>query len=338
MEILFGFVLSVVAALIPIVIYAWFVNWLDQHEKEPWWLLALAFLWGALPAVILALIAQIILDIPTTWVVGQDGLSYNLVGASVWAPLTEEVFKGIGIIIILLVARREFDSVLDGIVYGAMVGLGFAFTENIFYFGGALLEAGFGAWVIVVLLRTIPFGLNHAFFTGVFGAGLAWAIMTNRARLIRFAGLALALSAAMFFHSLHNLGSTLIEANCLSIFISLFGDWGGMILVGVLIVLIWRQEKGWIAAQLQPEVTADVYDMMTSWPRWAHVRWGALLRGDFSHWRKLGRVRHVGAELAFKKEQLDRLGPKPELRTAIEQYRAQLSLLGAAPASADKVV
>ena len=43
MTCLLGVILSVCAALLPAAAYAWFVNWLDRHEKEPWWMLALAF-------------------------------------------------------------------------------------------------------------------------------------------------------------------------------------------------------------------------------------------------------------------------------------------------------
>ncbi len=166
-----GLLLSIVVGLIPTVIYGGFVNWLDQHEKEPWWLLTLAFVWGTVPAAAIALVAQWVLDIPTTWVFSGASLAYEILGSGVWAPITEEVAKGLGVVIILLLARREMDSVLDGIIYGAMTGLGFALTENVLYFGTALAEDGWGSWAIVVLLRTIPFGLNHALFSGLTGAG-----------------------------------------------------------------------------------------------------------------------------------------------------------------------
>lgn len=328
MEIVVGLLLCLIAAVIPLLIYAWFVYWLDQHEKEPWWLLGLAFLWGAIPAVILSLIAQITLDIPTTWVAGSEGLGYDIIGGSLSAPVTEEIFKGMGVLLILLLARREFDSVLDGIIYGAMAGLGFAFTENILYFGGALIESGWGGWITVVLLRTIPFGLNHAFYTGLFGAGIGWAV-TTRFGLAKPVIVSLGLVMAMIAHSLHNLGSTLAATNCLSILISLVANWGGILLLGVVIALIWRQERGWITRHLAGEVNAETLALVTSWRRWQGLRWGALLKGDLGHWRKLGQLRHVAAELAFKKQQLLRLGEQPQLKATIDSYRTQLIALGA---------
>ena len=43
-------IVAVLGALIPTIIYVLFIWWLDRYEKEPLWLLALAFLWGAIPA------------------------------------------------------------------------------------------------------------------------------------------------------------------------------------------------------------------------------------------------------------------------------------------------
>jgi hypothetical protein len=125
-----GLIASVIVGLVPAIAYAGFVIWLDRHEREPWWLLLLSFMWGAIPGVIIALIAQTLLDIPTTWVLAQASLAYEIVGSSLWAPITEEIAKGLGVILIMVLAHREIDSILDGIIYGALAGLGFAFTED----------------------------------------------------------------------------------------------------------------------------------------------------------------------------------------------------------------
>jgi RsiW-degrading membrane proteinase PrsW (M82 family) len=329
-QVLLGLSLCFLFGLMPAAIYGWFVNWLDRHEKEPWWLLALSFGWGAIPAIILALFAQIMLDIPTTWVFSGEGLAYEVVGGSVWAPLTEELAKGLGLVLILLIAHREIDNVLDGIVYGAMAGLGFAFTENLFYFGGALIEGGWGNWAFVVLLRTIPFGLNHAFFSGVTGAGLALAYL-SRNLLVRVCSLVGGFVTAVIFHGLHNLGATLAGANGLTLCLSLIVDWGGILMLGVVIGLIWRQEKSWIVRQLSGEVTAEVYETLTSWGRWQGSRWEALLRGDLAAWRHLGRLRKAATELAFSKQRLTQQSDDQTTQRDIERYRRQLAELGATP-------
>ncbi len=323
---LVGLILSIIVGLIPTIIYGWFVNWLDQHEKEPWWLLALSFLWGAIPAVILALIAQILLDIPPSWVLSTQSLAYEVTGSSIWAPLTEELTKGLGVILILVFARREIDSLLDGIIYGAMAGLGFAFTENILYFGGSLYESGWGSWAVVVLLRTIPFGLNHALFTGLTGLGLAAAYL-NRNRLARITLPVLGLAAGMVFHAIHNLGASLAVLTCWSILASLVFDWGGVLLVGILVVIIWRQEKSWLQQQLAGEVSDDLFHTLTSWRQWQQARFQALFRGDFKGWHRLRQLRQTATELAFKKHRATQGVQDARLIQEMEQHRQRLAEL-----------
>ncbi len=321
---LVGFFLSVLVALIPALFYGWFVYWLDRHEKEPWWLLALAFLWGAVPAVIMSIVAQTLLDIPTTWVVSEESLTFELVGGSLWAPLTEEVAKGLGVVLILLVARREMDSVLDGIVYGAMVGLGFSLTEDVLYFGGALAQEGWGSWVFIVLLRIIPFGLNHALFTGLTGAGIAAAYISGRSVVRRMAPLG-GLLAGMSLHGIHNLGASLAAANCLALCGSLVFDWGGVLMLGVLVMLVWRQEQRWLAEQLPGELEDELVELVVSWKKWRRARMRAVLDGDRERWRALGQVRKMAVELAFKKRQLALKGPDPRLEQEIDRYRQALA-------------
>jgi RsiW-degrading membrane proteinase PrsW (M82 family) len=328
-----GLFLSLFAALIPTAIYGWFVNWLDRHEKEPWWLLALVFLWGAVPAFMMAVVAQLILDIPTTWVLADDELALELIGGSVWAPITEELAKGLGVILVLLLARREMDSILDGIVYGAMAGSGFAFTENILYFGGALDQQGWGGWAVVVLLRTIPFGLNHALFTGLTGAGIGAAYLSTRPLSQRLAGPAVGLGGGMFLHSVHNLGASLASASCLTICFSFFVDWSGVLMLGALVALVWRQERVWMAEYLPGEVTEELYQTITTPRSWRRVRWQALLNGETDRWRQLGHIRQATIELAFKKERLARRGPDPNSQKDIDRYRQRLAELEATPSN-----
>ena len=84
---------AVLGALIPTLFYVLFVWWLDRYEKEPLWLLALAFLWGAVPAALLSVVFELILDIPLG-AVGGESLAANLISVSVSAPLIEESVQG----------------------------------------------------------------------------------------------------------------------------------------------------------------------------------------------------------------------------------------------------
>jgi len=230
----------------------------------------------------------------------------------------------------LILARREMDSILDGIVYGAMAGLGFAFTENILYFGGALDQQGWGGWAAVVLLRTIPFGLNHALFTGLTGAGLGAAYLSYN-KLVKLAAPAGGLMGGMLFHSIHNLGASLAATSCLTICLSFIFDWSGVLMLGVLVALVWRQEKNWMAEYLAGEVTDEVYQTVAVWQHWRRARKEALLQADRARWRHLGRVRQAAIELAFRKERLARRGPDPNTQKDIDRYRQRLAELEATP-------
>ena len=98
-------ILIVGLGFIPMLLYATFLWWLDRYEKEPLALLLVAFLWGAVPSIILALIMQVVLDIPIVAISGNQ-LMYNLLGASVVAPLTEEGIKALSLLMLLIILRR----------------------------------------------------------------------------------------------------------------------------------------------------------------------------------------------------------------------------------------
>jgi len=123
-------VVAILGALIPTAAYVLLLWWIDRYEKEPVGLLAVAFLWGAGPAAILSIILEVAFAAPVS-ALGAESLLGRLLSASVSAPLIEESAKGIALLFLLLVVPKAFDGLLDGIVYGAMIGFGFAMTEDI---------------------------------------------------------------------------------------------------------------------------------------------------------------------------------------------------------------
>jgi RsiW-degrading membrane proteinase PrsW (M82 family) len=326
--VLLGIVLTLLASGVATALYVWLVWWLDHYEKEPWWLLSLVFLWGALPAVVLSMLVEIVLDIPIS-VMGQ-GLAYEIAGNSLIAPAVEEVAKGVAVFGVLLLVRREMDSVLDGIVYGAMAGLGFAFTENFFYITNSLLEGGWGDWAGVLILRAIVFGLNHAFFTGATGGALGYARLTDNP-LARVCVPVLGLSGAIVFHGIHNLGATLASVTCLSLLISLLADWTAILMLGLAVGLAWREEKRWIQSHLESEVGTtirrDVYELAVSYRRRLAVQVTALLRGDIHTWQRSRRLAQLATELAFKKHQLATLGDESGTQQVIAYLQQRLGAL-----------
>jgi protease PrsW len=170
---------------------------LDQFEPEPATMIAIAVMWGGVVALTFA-------GITNSAALGflqhiLPGQTVDRWGASIVAPLDEEFYKGAGLVIIYLMARTEIDGVMDGLVYGAMIGLGFQVVENVQYF---MLAAGqsngqAGAVVGSFFLRVVLSGLySHMLFSGLMGFGFAY-FVTQRARpWARRAGV-LALSAAL---------------------------------------------------------------------------------------------------------------------------------------------
>lgn len=168
----FGLLISIAAASIPALIYAGIVLRLDRYEIEPWRAIAACFAWGAIGAVLLSIIGGLLFQDFVERRLGAEAA--DVASVVIGAPVIEESFKGIAILAVLLIARDEFDTVLDGLVYGALVGVGFAMTENILYFGGAYMNGGLGEFGILVVARAVLGGLGHPAYTAVTGAAIGW--------------------------------------------------------------------------------------------------------------------------------------------------------------------
>ncbi len=158
-----------IVAFVPAIIYLLPLIWLDRYDPEPLWLLALAFAWGALVAVIVSFIINTVLGVAVGIAVSPD--AGEAVGAVMSAPIFEEGSKGLGLIILLIFFRRYFDDILDGIVFAGVIALGFATVENVLYYGRALGSGGFVILIILFVLRGILSPFAHVTFTAMTGIG-----------------------------------------------------------------------------------------------------------------------------------------------------------------------
>ena len=159
------------AAPVALLIYA-----LDLYEREPVPLLVAAFLWGAVAATTLSAIGNAGWGIVVARVGGPEFASRWT--AALTAPFVEEILKGIGVVLIVLIARDEVDDVMDGFVYGALCGLGFAVVEDVFYFI-AVFGGDVGGVLQGFFVRVIASGLySHVLYTGL--VGMAVGILTTR--------------------------------------------------------------------------------------------------------------------------------------------------------------
>jgi len=205
MEILFGLILSIAAAVVPIATYSLLMWWADRYEREPLWLLTVAFLWGALPAIIFSVITGLLIGGPL------EENSTSFFSYCIEAPIVEEFFKGLAVFGLFIFHRKQFDGVLDGLVYGALVGFGFSMTEDFLYYVSALSEGGLAGLVPVMVLRGVFFALNHSVYTGLLGIGFGLASV-SRSGFKRAMWPILGFAAAVICHSLHNFGALLLEA------------------------------------------------------------------------------------------------------------------------------
>lgn len=196
-----GASLSAIYAFIPLPFLWWAYWWLDRYEPEPRRYKVAAFVWGAVVAVAIALSLQILIQ--RTWNVSDQTM------ASFVAPLTEEPAKCLFLLLTFLRARRVIGGFTDGIIYAGIVGLGFAFVENIGYYAAAYLGspdlqiAGAQGVTTTFIVRGVFSPFAHPLFTSAFGIaiGLAVARKTKAAKwLISIIGLA----ASIALHGLWN--------------------------------------------------------------------------------------------------------------------------------------
>jgi len=329
MAILLGILLILTVGILPMVIYALLLWWFDRYEKEPLGLLLAAFLWGAAPAIVFSLIAELILDIPIAYFV--EPVAANLIGATIVAPVAEEVFKGVALLLLLLFFRREIDSPLDGIIYGGLVGFGFAAVENVFYFASALLESGAGGLALLTVFRAFFFGLNHALFTGLAGLGIALA-RTAPNWAVKIGAPVVGLLAGMTAHGIHNGSVTLGAELCWPCLFALASDWGGVLVL--LAVIGWAsvREQRCIATFLAEEVERGTlgqegYDVVCSYVRRVAVRTNALFSGDLRRWWNLGHYYRLATELAFSKRRLTHFPAEKDTQARVVRLREQVKAM-----------
>jgi protease PrsW len=175
--------------------------WLDRYEPEPRWLLVAGLAWGGFVATAAAILLQ--------GVGGFVGHVNDDVMIILVAPMTEEATKGFFLLLLLWWRRDEIDGILDGIVYAGMVGIGFAFVENVLYLAAAydgtdgLGPGGTEAltWTFVVRCLASPFA--HPLFTSFTGIGVGIAV-SSRNPTVRVLAPIGGYAAAVSAHALWN--------------------------------------------------------------------------------------------------------------------------------------
>lgn len=319
-----GFILSVVFGVIPMLLFAYIVYWVDRYEKEPVWLLGGVFIWGAVIAAGAAFIVNSFLGLGIYMFTGSQAFT-ELSTASAIAPVIEESLKGMACLLVFLFFRREFDSILDGIVYAAITAIGFAATENIYYiYTYGYQQSGLNGILYMFFVRVILVGWQHPFYTAFIGIGLAISRL-SRNTSVKFLSPIMGWGLAVLTHSIHNSISTLFQG-FQSLALGLVFDWSGWVAMIIFVAWALYREQKWITAQLRDEVvngviTPDQYKIASS--AWAQT--GARIKALFSgQYHLIDRFYELTAELAFKKHQAYNLGEVEENQGDIERMRAEL--------------
>ncbi|HZI18368.1 MAG TPA: PrsW family intramembrane metalloprotease [Pyrinomonadaceae bacterium] len=326
---------GLVAAVLPVPFYVTLVLWLDRYESEPAWLLAVAFFWGALVAVFFAIVVNSLGAAFVGAAYGEEAA--NFFGLVVSAPLVEEGTKAFALLALFFWRRDEFDGVLDGIVYAAMVGLGFAMTENVQYYGAAALE---GNTLGVFVVRGLFSPFAHPLFTAMTGIGLGLVARSRRVgarALLPPLGFALAVllhaawnAAAYFTGRLEN--GLIVLGTYFLLMVPVF--------CGLLAVVAFalRHEGSILREHLRADcegglLSAEEYARVCSLRGRMGATFGALARRGVAASRARARLNRAASELAFHRHRVARgvtrgaeadAAREAEYVQRIRQLRAQL--------------
>ncbi len=186
----------------------------DKHEKEPLYLLLLAFIGGAISTIFVlmanALWQNLGFGISDTQLLPTAFYAFVSVGG------TEELAKLL-VVLLFFYKRKAFNEPFDGIVYCVAVSMGFATAENILYvYGNAAPDDA--RWV--ALLRMFTAVPAHATFAILMGFFVGHSKFDKN----QIGYLALALIASAFTHGAYDFFLFIRNIPGISIgaFISLF--------------------------------------------------------------------------------------------------------------------
>jgi RsiW-degrading membrane proteinase PrsW (M82 family) len=334
------------------------VVYLDRREPEPWWLLVTGFLWGAVVATALALVLQEAANARVTalfadevGLVDTTQLGYQFaspseviswVETSLIAPVIEEGLKALALLLIFLLLPSEANSMRDGIVYGALVGLGYAVVETAAFITSGYSGTGSPDYMSQLIPRFVLFGVNgHALYTALFGAGLGLARQSIgygwvRKTLITGGGLLLAVSAhatanafgplaLTAFATMTGAGPTVTVAQLwlLNLATLIATNVWAYVIVASLATRSGYWELGVcqfeLAKEGTPAITADESGLVESEGLWRLRRVPGLTRSQSN------RLVRAQNELAFRRHDVRRAGSDPDTDHVVEEWRTLIA-------------
>lgn len=333
--------LIITYAVVQTVVFLLLIRFVDPYEREPVSLLAVMALWGAIGATSLSALGNTFLR---NFLPGDVAIVF---GRAIYAPVVEELAKGIALIIFVVISVRargrfgmpRFEGVTDGIVYGAAVGLGFAFTEDILYLLVGASRLGLEQGFVDYLARRDFFGLgmlHHAIYTAAFGVGLGlatWSLRRGSKALFGMAGMFVAIL-------LHSFNNGWVQLSLVSrfgfdkvLFYAQGGDDGSraamteaarsaaraidvadflLVVIFVALIMFWlRYQRRVITTELEEETSTGLISRteLVLLPRyWQRTMWywQLIKTGQWERWRLLRRIHNELVNLAFTKHRIAR--------------------------------
>jgi RsiW-degrading membrane proteinase PrsW (M82 family) len=291
-----GILLILSATILPTLLYTLAVYWYDRYEKEPVILLMTAFLWGAIPSVILAIGVDLFFNLPPELFSPR---ALEAIQLGVFSPFIEEALKGVVIVFLARKYQEEFNGVMDGIIYGAITGLGFAMTSNLIGYTTSFLYRGFESLGTLIFVEGFLSGLNHAMYSAILGGGIGYVTTTNRLKYKSFILIATYLTA-VFVNGVHSLlRSNILNQPTLGFIL----NWIGIsTIVYVMTSLLYRQRitlEKFLAEEL-PQKKINI--LLNSKQRKAYLKAAKSTQGRKAKKRSVKQFELL-AELAFAKKE-----------------------------------
>ena len=298
-------IIGMICATLPVPIYVMLLLWIDRYESEPLWMLLTAFLWGALVAVFIAIILNTINGEIVKAATNSARIGENF-GAVISAPIVEESAKAFILLVLFFWKRDEFDGVVDGIVYAGMVGLGFAMTENVLYYGRAVQG---GSLPLIFVLRGMAAPFSHPLFTSMTGIGLGWSRQSNNG-FVKIVMPVLGFMLAILLHATWN--GTATYGGAAGFFAAYFLIMGPAFIITLMVIFFSLRREGRVVRQfLYSDYQRGFFDPV-EYEKLSSIRgrmgmsWKAMTTRGFSGWRARMRCNQLASELAFHRSRVAR--------------------------------
>jgi RsiW-degrading membrane proteinase PrsW (M82 family) len=335
-----GVLAALIIPLIPAIGISLLVNFIDRYEREPWFLRLAAFLWGAVIAIPPALLIETNLDAFLQNALGPGASTLiRTAFQGLNAGVTEETVKGLGLLLLFFVLRDEFDNVTDGIVYGALIGAGFAMVENFVYFANNSRQ-----YLVFLIVGRIVLGwLSHSTFTVCFGAALGY-VRHTRVRWRQIVIPLLGYVCAVGLHSVFDFIDLFANAIVLSSpgnstvalvsLIAIIGDYIPPFIAQIMLIYFLikalAHEAAVIREFLAPEVSSGVvrveeYALLQNSFQRTRAERRILRQYGFKQWLRVKALYQTEIGLAFRKWHVS-MGDKPKLgyRQPEDAYRQRI--------------